>query len=104
MRGQRPQRRPAFQQADGQGCGAEAAHGERGGDREGFNSADAIAKPKAKGVPASKLLLGIGFYGRGWTGVTQSAPGGTAKGTVGGTAYAHCGNDWWSYDTPATVG
>ncbi|WP_411077166.1 glycosyl hydrolase family 18 protein [Streptomyces sp. cmx-10-25] len=93
----------------------------------GFNSADAIAKFKAKGVPASKLLLGIGFYGRGWTGVTQSAPGGTATGaapgtyeagiedykvlksscpvtgTIAGTAYAHCGTNWWSYDTPATV-
>ncbi|MCX5393215.1 glycoside hydrolase family 18 chitinase [Streptomyces sp. NBC_00094] len=93
----------------------------------GFNSAEAIAKFKAKGVPASKLLLGIGFYGRGWTGVTQSAPGGTAtgpaagtyeqgiedykvlknscpaNGTVAGTAYAHCGTNWWSYDTPATV-
>ncbi|GAB2726392.1 glycosyl hydrolase family 18 protein [Streptomyces bullii] len=96
--------------------------------KEGFNSAAAIAKLKAKGVPASKLLLGIGFYGRGWTGVTQSAPGGTATGpapgtyeagiedykvlkgscpatgTVGGTAYAHCGSNWWSYDTPATIG
>ncbi len=94
----------------------------------GFNSADAIAKLKAKGVPAKKLLLGIGFYGRGWTGVTQAAPGGTATGaapgtyeagiedykvlksscpstgTVAGTAYAHCGTNWWSYDTPATVG
>ncbi|MFJ3580936.1 glycosyl hydrolase family 18 protein [Streptomyces sp. NPDC090127] len=93
----------------------------------GFNSADAIAKFKAKGVPANKLLLGIGFYGRGWTGVTQSAPGGTATGpaagtyeqgiedykvlknscpatgTIAGTAYAHCGSNWWSYDTPATV-
>ncbi|WP_017236130.1 glycoside hydrolase family 18 chitinase [Streptomyces sp. SS] len=93
----------------------------------GFNSAEAIAKFKAKGVPAGKLLLGIGFYGRGWTGVTQSAPGGTAtgpaqgtyeqgiedykvlknscpaNGTVAGTAYAHCGTNWWSYDTPATV-
>ncbi|MEU3604842.1 glycoside hydrolase family 18 chitinase [Streptomyces sp. NPDC035033] len=93
----------------------------------GFNSAEAIAKFKAKGVPADKLLLGIGFYGRGWTGVTQSAPGGTAtgpaqgtyeqgiedykvlkascpaNGTVAGTAYAHCGTNWWSYDTPATV-
>ncbi|MER6168217.1 glycoside hydrolase family 18 chitinase [Streptomyces violaceorubidus] len=93
----------------------------------GFTSADAIAKLKAKGVPAAKLLLGIGFYGRGWTGVTQSAPGGTATGaapgtydagfedykvlknscpvtgTVGGTAYAHCGNQWWSYDTPSTI-
>ncbi|MFI9118107.1 glycosyl hydrolase family 18 protein [Streptomyces bikiniensis] len=93
----------------------------------GFNSAEAIAKFKAKGVPANKLLLGIGFYGRGWTGVTQSAPGGTATGaapgtyeagiedykvlkttcpatgTIAGTAYAHCGTNWWSYDTPATV-
>lgn len=94
----------------------------------GFNSADAIAKLKAKGVPAAKLLLGIGFYGRGWTGVTQSAPGGSATGaapgtyepgiedykvlknacpatgTIAGTAYAHCGTNWWSYDTPATIG
>ncbi|WP_069170671.1 glycoside hydrolase family 18 chitinase [Streptomyces griseus] len=95
--------------------------------QEGFNSAAAIAKLKAKGVPAKKLLLGIGFYGRGWTGVTQAAPGGTATGaaagtyeagiedykvlkntcpatgTIAGTAYAHCGTNWWSYDTPATI-
>ncbi|MPY35079.1 chitinase [Streptomyces adustus] len=94
----------------------------------GFTTADAIAKFKAKGVPASKLLIGIGFYGRGWTGVTQAAPGGTATGPaagtyeqgiedykvlktscpstglVAGTAYAFCGNNWWSYDTPATIG
>ncbi|MFF3499229.1 glycosyl hydrolase family 18 protein [Streptomyces sp. NPDC003247] len=93
----------------------------------GFDSADAIAKLKAKGVPSAKLLLGIGFYGRGWTGVTQSAPGGTATGaapgtyeagiedykvlknscpatgTVAGTAYAYCGTQWWSYDTPSTI-
>ncbi|MFJ6901797.1 glycosyl hydrolase family 18 protein [Streptomyces hokutonensis] len=93
----------------------------------GFTSADAIAKFKAKGVPSSKLLLGIGFYGRGWTGVTQDAPGGTATGpatgtyeqgiedykvlktscpvtgTIAGTAYAHCGTNWWSYDTPSTI-
>ncbi|MEU0212181.1 glycoside hydrolase family 18 chitinase [Streptomyces canus] len=93
----------------------------------GFNSADAIAKLKSKGVASKKLLLGIGFYGRGWTGVTQAAPGGSATGaapgtyeagiedykilktscpstgTVAGTAYAYCGNNWWSYDTPATI-
>ncbi|MFG2787907.1 glycoside hydrolase family 18 protein [Streptomyces sp. NPDC048419] len=93
-----------------------------------FNTSSTIAKLKGLGIPASKLLLGIGFYGRGWTGVTQAAPGGTATGpaagtyeqgiddykvlkgkcpatgTVGGTAYAKCGNDWWSYDTPATIG
>ncbi|MEU9172631.1 glycoside hydrolase family 18 chitinase [Streptomyces sp. NPDC048420] len=93
----------------------------------GFNSADAIAKLKSKGVASKKLLLGIGFYGRGWTGVTQAAPGGSATGaapgtyeagiedykvlknscpatgTIAGTAYAYCGNNWWSYDTPATI-
>ncbi|WP_406505898.1 glycoside hydrolase family 18 protein [Streptomyces sp. NBC_01602] len=95
--------------------------------KEGYTSDAAVTKLKALGVPASKLLLGIGFYGRGWTGVTQDAPGGTATGpatgtyeagiedykvlkagcpatgTVAGTAYAHCGTDWWSYDTPATI-
>ncbi|MET8579309.1 glycoside hydrolase family 18 chitinase [Streptomyces collinus] len=95
--------------------------------KDGFTTADAMAKYKAIGVPASKLLIGIGFYGRGWTGVTQDAPGGTATGpatgtyeqgiedykvlktscpatgTVAGTAYAHCGSNWWSYDTPATI-
>ncbi|GAB3374557.1 glycoside hydrolase family 18 protein [Amycolatopsis echigonensis] len=94
---------------------------------QGFYSDAAIQKLKSKGVPASKLLLGIGFYGRGWTGVTQSAPGGTATGpapgkyeqgiedykilktscpatgTVAGTAYAKCGSNWWSYDTPSTI-
>ncbi|GAB3116676.1 glycoside hydrolase family 18 chitinase [Streptomyces calidiresistens] len=93
----------------------------------GFNSHEAIQKLKAQGVPAKKLTLGIGFYGRGWTGVTQSAPGGSATGpapgtyeqgiedykvlkqtcpatgTIAGTAYAHCGNNWWSYDTPQTI-
>ncbi|MFI9010073.1 glycosyl hydrolase family 18 protein [Actinosynnema sp. NPDC053489] len=95
---------------------------------EGFNSDAAIQKLKSKGVPSAKLLLGIGFYGRGWTGVTQAAPGGAATGaapgtyeagiedykvlktkcpatgTIAGTAYAYCGNEWWSYDTPATIG
>ncbi|MCW2869606.1 glycosyl hydrolase family 18 protein [Actinacidiphila oryziradicis] len=93
----------------------------------GFYSDAAIQKLKSKGVPGSKMNLGIGFYGRGWTGVTQDAPGGTATGpaagtyeqgiedykvlktkcpatgTVAGTAYAHCGSDWWSYDTPSTI-
>jgi chitinase len=95
--------------------------------KAGFTTADAIAKYKSAGVPAGKLLIGIGFYGRGWTGVTQDAPGGTATGpatgtyeqgiedykvlktscpvtgTIAGTAYAHCGSNWWSYDTPSTI-
>jgi chitinase len=94
----------------------------------GFYSDAAIQKLKSKGVPAAKMLLGIGFYGRGWTGVTQSAPGGSATGaapgtyeagiedykvlkntcpptgTVGGTSYAKCGSNWWGFDTPATIG
>jgi chitinase len=96
--------------------------------QQGFWADAAIQKLKSKGIPASKLLLGIGFYGRGWTGVTQATPGGTATGaapgtyeagnedykvlktrcpatgTVAGTAYAFCGNQWWSYDTPSTIG
>jgi chitinase len=94
---------------------------------ERFTTAGAIYKLGTKGVPKSKIWIGIGFYGRGWTGVTQKAPGGTAtgpapgtyeagvddykvlktkcpsNGTFAGTAYAFCGNQWWSYDTPATI-
>lgn len=93
----------------------------------GFYSDNAVQVLKSKGVPANKILLGIGFYGRGWSGVSQSAPGGSASGrapgtweqgiedykvlksicpatgTIAGTAYAHCGNNWWGYDTPATI-
>ena len=94
-----------------------------------FYSDYAIQLYKQKGVPSSKLLLGVGFYGRGWTGVSntngglnQSATGpaqGTyepgnddykvlvntcpATGTVAGTAYAYCNGNWWSYDTPSTL-
>lgn len=82
---------------------------------------------RAQGVPAGKILLGVGFYGRGWTGVTSAGPGGTGTGpaagsyekgledyallarscpptgTAGGTAYAFCGGQWWGYDTPGTI-
>lgn len=92
-----------------------------------FNADHAVQILKSKGVPNDKILLGLGFYGRGWTGVSQSAPGGSAigpapgvyeagvndykalkeicpaTGLVGGTAYAYCDGDWWSYDTPLTV-
>ncbi|MEV7677301.1 glycoside hydrolase family 18 protein [Streptomyces sp. NPDC088341] len=94
---------------------------------EGFTSDAAVGKLKGLGIPSEKLLLGIGFYGRGWSGVTQKEPGGTAtgaapgtyeagiedykvlknscpaNGTVAGTAYAFCGDRWWSYDTPSTI-
>jgi chitinase len=92
-----------------------------------FDASDAIAHLKSKGIPGSKLFLGIGFYGRGWMGVTQKTPGGKASGpapgkyeagvqdykllktqcpangTVGGTAYCFKGGQWWSYDTPQTI-
>ncbi|MFG2222573.1 glycoside hydrolase family 18 protein [Streptomyces sp. NPDC048644] len=95
--------------------------------KAGFNTTDTTAKLKKLGVPADKLLLGIGFYGRGWKGVTEDKPGGTATGAapgkyeagiddykvlkercpatgkVAGTAYAKCGDQWWSYDTPETI-
>ncbi|TPW77764.1 chitinase [Schumannella soli] len=93
----------------------------------GFDSDTAVQKLKSLGIPSDKILLGLGFYGRGWTGVTQAEPGGTATGaapgtyepgiedykvlkdrcpatgTVGGTAYAFCNGEWWSYDTPQTI-
>lgn len=94
---------------------------------QGYSTDHAIQVLKAKGIPSSKLLLGVGFYGRGWTGVTQSAPGGSATGAAAGTyeagiedykvlktkctstvqfagtAYAKCGSDWWSFDTPQSL-
>jgi len=93
----------------------------------GFYADAAIQKLRHQGVPSSKMLLGLGFYGRGWDGVTQKQPGGTAtgpapgtyeagvedykvlkttcpaNGKVAGTAYAKCGSQWWSYDTPETA-
>jgi chitinase len=94
-----------------------------------FYSDYAIQLYKQQGVPASKLLIGIGFYGRGWTGVSNTngglnqpasgaAPGSyeagiedykvlvntcPATGSVAGTSYAYCGGNWWSYDTPADI-
>jgi chitinase len=94
--------------------------------QQGFNTEDAINKLKSLGVPANKMAIGLPMYGRGWTGVNQSAPGGSASGPatgiepgvqdykvlitqcpptgeIAGTAYAHCGNNWWSYDTVKTI-
>ncbi|WP_156905358.1 glycosyl hydrolase family 18 protein [Chitinibacter tainanensis] len=85
----------------------------------------------ARGVPAAKLHIGVPFYGRGWTGVTnvnnglyQAATGGAAgtyeKGiedykvlkNAPGTEYIHPvtkqtykfdGSTFWSYDTPRDI-
>jgi chitinase len=87
----------------------------------------AISKLVTLGVPPAKVLLGVGFYGRGWTGVGSATPGSAATGpapgtyekgmedyavlretcpptgTIGGTAYALCRGQWWGYDTPETI-
>ncbi|WP_157670862.1 glycosyl hydrolase family 18 protein [Chitinibacter sp. GC72] len=85
----------------------------------------------ARGVPAVKLHIGVPFYGRGWTGVTNVNNGlyqkatGAAKGTyesgiedykvlktAPGTEYIHPvtqqtykfdGSTFWSYDTPRDI-
>ncbi|MFI7602568.1 glycoside hydrolase family 18 protein [Actinoplanes sp. NPDC049681] len=95
--------------------------------RETATTDAAIRELIGLGVPRDKVLLGVGFYGRGWSGVTTAAPGGRASGaaagsrekgiedydvlrsacpptgTAGGTAYALCHGQWWSYDTPETI-
>ena len=82
---------------------------------------------KYQGIASDKILLGLGFYGRGWQGVAYPWPGTAAdspaaglyeagindykvlktrcpaNGLIAGTAYAYCGDNWWSYDTPATI-
>jgi chitinase len=100
------------------------------GDVRRYNTHDAVQAMKAAGVPAAKLNLGIGFYGRGWTNVahvnnglyqTGSAAPGTYEagnedykvlknrpGTIYTDANARAtwkydGNTFWSYDTPAMI-
>lgn len=101
------------------------------GDAHQYNSNDAIEAFLSRGVPASKLSLGIGFYGRGWTNVAAGAnhglyqSGSAAPGTYeagiedykvlknfNGAIYtdstamatwAYNGTTFWSYDTPANI-
>ena len=100
------------------------------GDQRFYNSNDAIEAFLSRGVPAAKLNIGIGFYGRGWTNVPNvnnglyqsgsAAPGTYEAGNEDykvlkdrpGTIYTDAnaratwkydGNTFWSYDTPAMV-
>ncbi|MGH8081459.1 MAG: glycosyl hydrolase family 18 protein, partial [Lysobacter sp.] len=101
------------------------------GDVKLYNSNDAIQAFLSRGVPASKINIGIGFYGRGWTNVPNvnnglyqsgsAAPGTYEAGiedykvlkNVAGTVYTdsnaqatwkYNGTTFWSYDTPALIG
>lgn len=100
------------------------------GDQQYYNSNDAMQAFLDAGVPATKLNLGIGFYGRGWTNVANvnnglyqsgsAAPGTyeagiedykvlkTRAGTdhVDASAGAHWkydGSTFWSYDDPSVI-
>lgn len=100
------------------------------GDQKFYNTNDALEAFLSRGVPAAKLNLGIGFYGRGWTGVANvnnglyqngsAAPGTYEAGNEDykvlknrpGTIYTDAnaratwkydGSTFWSYDTPAMV-
>jgi len=96
-----------------------------------YNVDEAIQVLTAAGMPAKKIVVGIPFYGRGWTGVTNANNGlyqkaaSPAKGTyeagiedykvlknVAGTVYTHPvtkqsykfdGSTFWSYDTPEVI-
>ena len=65
------------------------------GDQKLYNSNDAIEAFISRGVPAAKLNLGIGYYGRGWTGVANANNGlyQTASGAAPGTYEAGI-EDW----------
>ena len=101
------------------------------GDVRAYNTNDAMQAFLNKGVPASKLNVGIGFYGRGWTNVPKANNGlyqtGTAapgtyeagnedykvlKNLTGYTSYVdsqsraqwiYNGTTFWSFDTPAQI-
>lgn len=101
------------------------------GDQKFYNSNDAMEAFLSRGVPASKLNLGIGYYGRGWTGVASGNNGlyksasGAAPGTyeagiedwkvlknlnwpvytdsVAKATWISNGSTFWSVDTPAMV-
>ena len=101
------------------------------GDAALYNSNDAIEAYLQRGVPAAKLNLGVGFYGRGWTGVARTNNGLYQSGrpaagkyeagiedwkvlkNLGWPVYTdplaqatwlYDGNTFWSVDTPEMLG
>ncbi|MBT9492394.1 MAG: fibronectin type III domain-containing protein [Paucibacter sp.] len=100
------------------------------GDVRLYNSNDAMQAFLDRGVPAKKLNLGIGFYGRGWTNVPNvgnglyqpgvAAPATYEKGNedyrvlktlgypsfvdpVSRAQWIYNGTTFWSFDTPVQV-
>ena len=101
------------------------------GDAAKYDTNDAIQALIAAGMPASKINLGIGFYGRGWTNVpnsnnglfqpsTTAAPGTYEAGiedykvlknlgypsfddTAAGAHWIFNGSTFWSFDDPANI-
>ena len=89
-----------------------------------FCAEETIDKLRSLGISDDKVLLGLGFYGRGWDGVEQEEPGGSATGPasgtyedgiedyhvlieqcpptgqIAGTSYGFCDGQWWNYDSP----
>ena len=101
------------------------------GDAALYNSNDAIEAYLQRGVPAAKLNLGVGFYGRGWTGVGRTNNGLYQNGRpasgrfeagiedwkvlknlgwpvytdpVAQATWLYDGNTFWSVDTPEMLG
>jgi chitinase len=100
-------------------------------DPAGFSLDLAVDSYRARGAPAAKLVVGLPYFGRGWTGVpgrnkglyqssTGAAPG-TWEGGVedykvlatkpgqryrdlaNGANWLYDGTQWWSYDDPVTI-
>jgi chitinase len=100
-------------------------------DPAGFSLDLAIDTFRARGASASKLVVGVPYFGRGWTGVGSANRGlyqsaaGPAPGTfeagvedfkvlatkpgkhfrdiANGAHWLYDGTHWWSYDDPVTI-